>query len=216
MKERPYAATLVIIGSLRPRPDGRHANVTTADGARFTVKVRAFQREKFTTELIDRPLELHIWPRTDSRGRLTDNSQLYKWREVTGPANRLSITGRLQRLDAKAMQASVLVRRNKRGNLAREFWLRLQVSPSARPAMPRPLPPNVQPSRGVTLEGHLNGASLRVTRVEVVRLKEAKPYAKRPSGNGHARRPKPGPDPAAAARPRPAATLVTLEQLTPQ
>lgn len=199
MQERLYAAKLTVIGRLQPQEDGRHYTVTTPDGGSFTVKMRGFKRHKVEPAHLDVPLELHIWPRTDRRGRLQPGSQLYKWREPTAAANQLNVTGRSVHYDPNTPLVAVLVRRNQQGNLLNEFVVSARVAGSAVAAMPRPLPRNVQPMRGVALTGHLEGDRLVVTGVEHVNLAEAKPLKERRRRPKHLRPPRERKPGAAAA-----------------
>ena len=199
MQERLYAATLTVIGRLQPQGDGRHFTVTTPDGGEFTVKMRGFKRRNLKPEQIDVPLELHIWPRTDREGRLQPGSQLYKLRPAEAPRNHLSVTGRLIYYEPNEPRVAVLIRRNQQGNLLNEFAVSARVAGSAVAAMPRPLPWNVQPVRGVALTGHLEGDRLVVTGVEHVNLAEAKPLKKRRRRPKHLRPPRERKPGAAAA-----------------
>jgi len=179
MQERVYAATLTVTGTLRPHQDGRRATITLDDGATLTVKVRAFQRRKFTPDLIGERLELHLWPRTDEQGALLSNTQLYKWRKASEPTNRFRITGRVVRRKKKLNRAAILIRRNQRGNLTREFTLEAHLADNVTPTLPKALPPGVKDDRGVTLEGFLANGHLVAVTLERARLATPKPMKER-------------------------------------
>lgn len=181
----PYGASLDVLVRLEAQPGSVVAR--TRDGFELHVKTRAFAHPSDPAIFTTGALTLRLWPRTDSSGLLISSTQAYRITPLERAAleeaepDRFSVRGRLIRHLPTRRSAVVLVRRNQRGNLRREFYLTLALTNRINRHLARHASSDDgPPGAALRFDGQLENGRLVVRTITPIMLGEPKPIKRRP------------------------------------
>lgn len=180
----PYGAHLEVIALLQPN-DGRLI-ARTRDGFELHVKTRRYAQPMSSTLLSAGALRMRLWPRTSKDGLLASNTQAYRLTQIDpsetdlAHSDTFTVRGNLIRHHPQRRSAVILIRRNQRGNLRREFYLTLMLTNRINRHLARyPSSEQHTPGAALILTGTLQHGHLRAQHITPTSLQEPKRIKRR-------------------------------------
>lgn len=177
--QEPYGAHLDAIALLQPGAGGLIAR--TRDGFELHVKTRRFARPDSAGVFATGALRMRLWPRTNEAGLLVPSTQAYRLTPIDpseaelAHSDTFTVRGNLIRHHPQRRSAVILIRRNQRGNLRREFYLTLTLTNRINRHLSRyPSSEQHTPGAALILTGTLQHGYLRTKDITPTHLQEPK------------------------------------------